>query len=171
MYVQHVPGSGDLTEVEPFSHIVEYFRVFSEHPRLGDLVNTPISELYSLQSGKHSKDIFAGCIGARDTRLKYVLLAIPYDADDSLTLLEWVTTVIRSSTLDDAVERALCTLVVELHDVMVCALPPQGGMEDRKTVQAFRRARDVFVRRCEPFPRDCEAPTSGFPYYPEWGGC
>ena len=162
-------GWSDATEVNEFWPVVEYFQVFSKHSRLGDLVTIPIGELHSVQCGNHPKNIFVGCIGTRYERLKYVLLAVPYDTDESVSLLELVTAMVNSAALSTEGKRVLCTLVVELHDVMVCALPPRGDVEDRKIVQAFRRARDVFTNWCEPFPRDCEAPTSGFPYYPEWG--
>lgn len=161
-------GWSDAMEISQFWPVVEYFQAFSKHSRLSDLVTIPIGELHSIQCGKHLKNVFADCIATRGERLKYVLLAIPYDTKDSVSLLELVTGMVNSAALSTYGKRVLYTLVVELHDVMVCALPPKGDVEDRKIVQAFRRARDVFVGWCEPFPRDCEAPTSGFPYYPEW---
>jgi len=147
--------------------VINYFQVFSEHPRLGDLVKIPIGKLYDVQCGQYPHDIFEGCLSTRDARLKYVLLAVPCDYD-GLSLLELVTRMVHKGNLSENSRRALCTLVVELHDVMVCALPPQGHVNDRKIVQAFRAARRTFTGWCEPFPRDCEPPTAGFPYYPEW---
>lgn len=148
--------------------VIDYFQVFSEHPRLGELVTIPISKLYDVQCGQYPHDVFKGCLSTRDARLKYVLLAVPCDYDN-LSLLELATRMVNKENLSNNGWRALCTLVVELHDVMVCALPPQGHVNDRKIVQAYRAARSTFTGWVEPFPRDCEAPTSGFPYYPEWG--
>lgn len=85
--------------------VINYFQVFSEHPRLGDLVTIPIGKLYDVQCGQYPHDVFEGCLSTRAARLKYVLLAVPCDYDD-LSLLELVTRMVHKGDLSENSRRA-----------------------------------------------------------------
>ena len=120
--------------------IHKYIQTVASHSRWGGLVTNPLSVLHNPQELKHQKWYTATF---QYYTTKNLLLAVPSNFEENLTILEIVkelSQVTWGLSPKDHEVRAFYTIMLEVNNIIVNTQQITGTAEDRKVLEAYRRA-------------------------------
>lgn len=120
--------------------IHKYIQTVASHSRWGGIVTSPLSVLRNPQELSHQRWYTSTF---QYYTAKNLLLAVPPNFEESLTILEIVkelSDITWGLSPQDYEVRALYTIMLEVNNVIVNTQRITGTVEDRKVFEAYRRA-------------------------------
>lgn len=128
---------------QKYNPIYKYTQTVASHSRWGGLVSSPLSILRDPNPKEINTSRKWYTVPFRYYTAKNLLLAVPSNFEENLTILEIVqelSQVTWGLTPQDYEVRALYTIMLEVNNIIVNTQRMEGTAEDRKVFEAYWRA-------------------------------